>query len=48
LLCALLESPNHSVRELIADRIIDAASRGERDPIRLRHLGMAGLKSRRR
>ena len=31
------------VYEVIARRIIDAARNGERDPIRLRNLGLAGL-----
>jgi hypothetical protein len=31
------------VYEIIATRIIDAAKRGERDPIRLRDLGLAAL-----
>lgn len=46
--CALLSSPSHSVREAIADRIIDAAASGERDPTRLREAGMAALGSKRR
>jgi hypothetical protein len=31
------------VYEVIARRIIDAARNGERDPVRLRNLGLAGL-----
>ena len=31
------------VREIIAKRIIDAAKKGERDPIRLRDLALAAL-----
>ena len=31
------------VYEVIAKRIIDAARNGERDPVRLRNLGLAGL-----
>jgi hypothetical protein len=42
--CALLSAPNYSVREAIADRIIDAAKHGERDPIRLRDAGIAAIK----
>jgi hypothetical protein len=34
------------VREVIAKRIIDAAVRGERDPIRLRDAGLAGVTRR--
>jgi hypothetical protein len=33
----------HIVFEAIAARIIAAASRGERDPVRLRNAGLAGL-----
>jgi hypothetical protein len=43
--CALLSDPNYSTREAIADRIIDAAKHGERDPIRLRDAGLAAAKS---
>lgn len=32
------------VREIIAKRIIDAAKKGERDPIRLRDLALAALR----
>ena len=32
------------VYEVIAKRIIDAAKNGERDPIRLRNIGLAGLR----
>jgi hypothetical protein len=31
------------VREIIASRIIEAAKRGERDPVRLRNAGLAAL-----
>ncbi len=31
------------VYEVIAKRIIDAASNGERDPVQLRNVGLAGL-----
>jgi hypothetical protein len=31
------------VREIIANRIIKAAKKGERDPVRLRHTGLAAL-----
>ena len=31
------------VYEIIATRIIDAAKRGERDPVRLRDVGLAAL-----
>ena len=31
------------VREVIVTRIIEAARRGERDPIRLREIALAGL-----
>ena len=31
------------VREIIAKRIIEAAKKGERDPIRLRNSGLAAL-----
>jgi hypothetical protein len=31
------------VYEVIAQRIIDAARNGERDPVRLRNVGLAGL-----
>jgi hypothetical protein len=31
------------VYEIIATRIIDAAKRGERDPVRLRDIGLAAL-----
>jgi hypothetical protein len=31
------------VYEVIAKRIIEAARRGERDPVRLRNIGLAGL-----
>jgi hypothetical protein len=31
------------VREIIANRIIEAAKKGERDPIRLREAGLAAL-----
>jgi hypothetical protein len=34
------------VREVIAKRIVDAALRGERDPIRLRDAGLAGVTRR--
>jgi hypothetical protein len=33
----------HIVFETIAARIIAAASKGERDPVRLRNAGLAGL-----
>lgn len=33
----------HIVFETIAARIIGAASKGERDPVRLRNAGLAGL-----
>jgi hypothetical protein len=33
----------HIVLETIAARIIAAASKGERDPVRLRNAGLAGL-----
>jgi hypothetical protein len=32
------------VREIIAKRIIEAATKGERDPARLRDAGLAGLR----
>jgi hypothetical protein len=32
--------------ECIAERIIAAANDGERDPVRLRHAGLAGLESK--
>ena len=32
-----------AVREIIARRIIEAAKKGERDPIRLRDVGLAAL-----
>jgi hypothetical protein len=32
------------VYEVIAKRIIDAAKNGERDPVRLRNVGLAGLR----
>jgi hypothetical protein len=32
------------VHEIIAKRIIDAAKKGERDPVRLRDIGLAGLR----
>jgi len=32
------------VREITAKRIIDAAKKGERDPIRLRDLALAALR----
>jgi hypothetical protein len=32
--------------ERIAERIIAAANDGERDPVRLRHAGLAGLESK--
>lgn len=44
--CALLGKISYPSREAIADRIIDAATRGKRDPIRLRDAGMAAVKSR--
>jgi hypothetical protein len=31
------------VREIIAKRIIEAARKGERDPVRLRNAGLAAL-----
>ena len=31
------------VREIIAKRIIEAAKKGERDPVRLRNAGLAAL-----
>jgi hypothetical protein len=31
------------VYEVIAKRIIDAAKKGERDPVQLRNIGLAGL-----
>jgi hypothetical protein len=36
------------VREVIARRIIDAALLGERDPIRLREAGLAGVRRQER
>jgi hypothetical protein len=38
--CALLAGPSYSIREAIADRIIEAARNGERDPVRLREAGI--------
>lgn len=42
--CALLGDISKNQREAIADRIIDAATAGERDPNRLRDAGMAALR----
>lgn len=42
--CVCFTDPNYSVREAIADRIIDTAAHGERDPIRLRNAGVAAVK----
>jgi hypothetical protein len=42
--CALLGDISYPAREAVADRIIDAATNGERDGIRLRDAGMAALK----
>jgi hypothetical protein len=43
--CAELQDNNLSelVREIIAERIIDAATRGERDPKRLCSIGIAAM-----
>ena len=43
--CAELQDNNLSelVREIIAERIIDAAKRGERDPKRLCRIGIAAM-----
>jgi hypothetical protein len=46
--CAVLGDISHSEREKVADHIIELASAGERDPIRLRDAGTAALKSRSR
>ncbi len=45
--CAGLHERNLSqlVREVIAERIIEAAKRGERDPQRLCSVGIAAIKS---
>ena len=45
--CAELQDNHLSelVREMIAERIIDAATRGERDPKRLCKIGIAGINS---
>jgi hypothetical protein len=45
--CALLGNIDALSRESVADRIIDAATRGERDPARLRDAGMDALRPRR-
>ncbi len=44
--CVLLGNISYPQREAVADRIIDAATTGERDPIRLRDAGIAALKRR--
>jgi hypothetical protein len=44
--CALLGDISYPQREMVADRIIDAATIGERDPIYLRDAGIAALKRR--
>ena len=41
--CKDLPHTGHRVREIIARRIIKAALKGERDPVRLRKAGLAGL-----
>lgn len=41
--CAELRDPPDIVREVIAKRIIAAARKGERDPTRLRDIGLAAL-----
>jgi hypothetical protein len=41
---AVLTGLTHPQREAIADRIIDLAMNGERDPIRLRDAGIAAAK----
>jgi hypothetical protein len=38
-----VEGAGRAVHEAIAARIIAAAHRGERDPVRLRNAGLAGL-----
>jgi hypothetical protein len=42
--CEGLGNVSDSIRAAIADRIIEEAGNGERDPIRLRDAGTAGLK----
>ncbi|HTC04637.1 MAG TPA: hypothetical protein VK749_14640 [Xanthobacteraceae bacterium] len=38
-----VEGAGRAVHEAIAARIISAAQRGERDPMRLRNIALAGL-----
>ncbi len=42
--CKLLGKISEPSRNAVADRIVDAATNGERDPIRLREAGMAALR----
>lgn len=44
--CAMLPGLSDTDREAIAERIIDTAAGGERDPIRLRNAGLATLRPR--
>jgi len=44
--CALLGNIAYPAREIVADRIIDEATSGERDLIRLRDAGIAALRRR--
>jgi hypothetical protein len=36
-------APSEALREVLAQRIIEAATSGERDPVRLRAAALAGL-----
>ena len=42
--CILLGNISDASRNAVADRIIDEATTGERDPVRLREAGMAALR----
>jgi hypothetical protein len=44
--CALLPTLSTIDRDIVAERIIDAARGGERDPNRLRNAGLAALRPR--